>query len=212
VAGGALAAALICIALAVAGFFSLNRQIKDFQRVTLPGQAEVTFTQPGGYILYVERPGHCCSLAVGSGDSAPFPSWSMNVALLPGNGGPPVSINVWHGAAESYGVAGHEGQTAMYFTIGHPGRYLLDATNAVPHSITDVAVGRGIGHGLLSLLLILVALFALIPAGLVVGGITFFRRRRARRNPPQPAATRRNPLQARRSCRSSSQLKTRGTQ
>jgi uncharacterized membrane protein YhaH (DUF805 family) len=110
----------------------------------------------------------------------------MRVALLPENGGPPVSINVWRGATESYAVTGHEGQTAMYFTIGHPGRYLLSVSNATPHSIADVAVGRGIGHGMLSLLLILVALFALIPAGLVVGGVTFFRRRRARRNPQAP--------------------------
>ena len=185
VTGGALAAALICIALAVAGFFSLNRQIKDFQRVAVPGQAEVTFAQPGGYILYLERPGQCCSLAAGSGDSAPFSSWSMNVALLPDSGGPPVAISTWRGATESYGVAGHEGQTAMHFTIGHPGRYLLSAQNVIPRSITDVAVGRGIGHGMLWVLLILVALFALIPAGLVIGGVTFFRRRRARRNPLQ---------------------------
>ena len=185
VAGGALAAALICSALAVAGFFSLNRQIKDFQRVAVPGRAEVTFAQPGGYILYLERPGRCCSLAAGSGDSAPFSSWSMNVALLPDSGGPPVAITIWRGATESYGVAGHEGQTAMHFTIGHPGRYLLVAQNAIPRSITDVAVGRGIGRGMLWVLLILVALFALIPAGLVIGGVTFFRRRRARRNPLQ---------------------------
>lgn len=183
VAGGALAVALICIALGIAGFFSLNRQIKAFQRVTVPGQAEVTLAQPGGYVLYVEGAGQCCSLATGSGDSAPFPNWSMRVALLPENGGSPVSINVWRGATESYGVTGHEGQTAMYFTIGHPGRYLLRVSNAAPHSIADVAVGRGIGHGMLSLVLILVAVFALIPAGLVVGGVTFFRRRRARRSP-----------------------------
>jgi uncharacterized membrane protein YhaH (DUF805 family) len=187
VAGGALAVALICIALGVAGFISLNRQIKDFLRVTVPGQAEVTLAQPGGYVFYLERPGQCCSLATGSGDSAPFSSWSMNVALVPENGGPPVSINTWHGAIESYSVTGHEGQTAMYLTIGHPGRYLLAVKNVVPRSITDVAVGRGIGHGTLWLLLILVALFALIPAGLVVGAVTFFRRR-ARRNPPQAPA------------------------
>jgi hypothetical protein len=107
----------------------------------------------------------------------------MNVTLLPDSGGPPVAISAWRGATESYGAAGHAGQTAMYFTIDHPGRYLLDAKNAIPRSITDVAVGRGIGHGMLWLLLILVALFALIPAGLVVGGVTFFRRRRARCNP-----------------------------
>ena len=48
IAGGMLAGAVICIALAVAGFFSVNRQITDFQRVPVPGQADVTFTAPGG--------------------------------------------------------------------------------------------------------------------------------------------------------------------
>jgi uncharacterized membrane protein YhaH (DUF805 family) len=183
VAGGVLAVALICIALGVAGFFSLNRQIKDFQRVTVPGGAEVTFAQPGRYILYVERPGQCCSFSVGSGDSVPFPSWSMNGELAPADGGPPVSVSSWRGAADSYSVAGHEGQTAIYFTIGQPGGYILQVKNVAPGSITDVAVGRGIGHGVVWLLFILAALLALIPAGLVIGGITFFRRRRARRNP-----------------------------
>src|SRR5262249_11772913 len=99
--------------------------------------------------------------------------------------GAAVSISTWRGATQSYGVAGHQGQTAMQVTIGHPGRYLLRATNVVPDSITDVAVGRGIGRGMLiPLVLSLVALFAFIPAGLLVGGITFFRRRRARRDLP----------------------------
>jgi len=184
VAGCALAAALVCVALAVAGFFSLNGQIRDFQRVRVPGQAVVAFAQPGGYVLYVERPGQCCSVGVGGG-SVPFSTWSMRVAMQPVNGGPPVSISTWRGATQSYGVAGHQGQTAMQVTIGHPGRYLLRATNVVPDSITDVAVGRGIGRGMLiPLVLSLVALFAFIPAGLLVGGITFFRRRRARRDLP----------------------------
>ena|ERR1035441_2475332 len=182
-AGGVLAVGLICIALGVTGFFSLNRQIKDFQRVTVPGGAEVTFAQPGGYILYLERPGQCCSFSAGSGDSVPFPSWSMMVQLAPADGGPPVSVSSWRGATDSYGAAGHEGQTAMYFTIGQPGGYLLQVKNVVPGSVTDVAVGRGIGHGVVWILLILAALLAFIPAGLAVGVITFIRRRRARRNP-----------------------------
>jgi hypothetical protein len=74
VAGCVLAGAAICLVLAVAGFFSLNRQIIDFQRVRVPGQGEVTFAQPGGYVLYVERPGHCCSVAAGSGVPLRFPA------------------------------------------------------------------------------------------------------------------------------------------
>jgi hypothetical protein len=185
VSGGMLAVAVISIALAMAGLFSLNRQIKDFQRVSMPGQAEVTFAHPGSYVLYIERPGQCCSLSAGSGDSAPFSSWSMKVALQPVNGGPPMPISTWRGVTESYSVAGHQGQAAMYVTVSQPGTYLLGASNATPPSITDIAVGEGIGHGMLWLLLILVTLFAVVPAGLVVGGVTFFRRRRARHNPRQ---------------------------
>ena len=182
VAGGLLAVALICIALAVAGFFSVNRQIQDFQRVRVPGRGEVTFAQQGSYVLYIEQPGNCCSLAAGSGDSAPFPSWSMRVALVPLAGGPRVPVSSWRGAIESYSVTGHEGQTAMYATVGRAGRYALGARNVVPGSITDVAVGRGIGHGaLISLLLFVLGLFVLLPAGVAVGAVTAVRRRRARR-------------------------------
>jgi uncharacterized membrane protein YhaH (DUF805 family) len=181
-AGGILAAAVICIALAVAGFFSLNRQIKDFARVPVPGQTEVTFSQPGRYVLYLERPGQCCSASVG-GVSAPFPNWSIEATLMPVNGGPPVSISTWRGATESYGVTGHQGQTAMYVTISQPGRYLLTTRNATPSSIADIAVGPGIGRGvLISVVLILVGLFALV-GGLALEGVTLFQRRRARRHP-----------------------------
>ena len=183
VAGGLLAVALACIALAVAGVFSLNRQIKDFQRVRVPGQAEVTLAQPGSYVLYIEQPGNCCSLAASSGDSAPFPSWSMSVALVSLNGGTRVPISTWRGLTQSYSVTGHEGQTAMFVTVGRAGRYGLTAQSVAPGSITDVAVGRGIGHGaLIWLLLFAAGLFVLLPAGLAVGGVTAARRRRARRS------------------------------
>src|SRR5258708_408832 len=68
IAGCLLAVAVMCVTLAVAGFLSLNRQINDFQRVPAPGHGEVTFTQPGGYGIYAETRGQCCSLSVGSRD------------------------------------------------------------------------------------------------------------------------------------------------
>jgi len=205
VAGGLLAVAVICITSGVAGFFFLNRQIKQFQRVAVPGQGEVTFAQGGGYVLYLERPGGgCCSASVGggSGATAPFPSWSLEAGLRPVNGGPPVSIRDWSGATESYGAAGHEGQAAMSFTIGHPGRYVLATGDATPRSITDIAVGRGIGRGItVPIVLILAGVFVLACA-VTAGGITVFRRRHARRGllaapammwqapPPQPTGDR----------------------
>ena len=181
VACGILAAAAICIAFALAGFFSLNRQIKNFQREAVPGQAEVTFAQPGRYVLYVERPGHCCSFSVGEEGSAPFSSWSMNVGLQPVSGGPPVALSTWRGSIQSYAVSGHEGQSAMSFTISQPGTYVLAASEVTPGSVADVAIGRRISSAVwVTVVLGLAGLFALL-AGLVIGGVTAFRRRHARR-------------------------------
>ena len=178
IAGGMVAGAAICVALAVAGFFSVNRQITDFQRVPVPGQADVTFTASGGYVIYIEQPGQCCSFTVSTGNSGPFSSWSMDLALQPVDGGPQVSVSTWQGTTQSYSIAGHEGQTAAYFTIDRPGRYLLATGNATPSSITDVAVGRGIGRGILvPFILIAVGSLAAL-AGLVTGVVTVSRRRK----------------------------------
>jgi hypothetical protein len=37
------------------GFRSLSRQVEGFQRVPIPGQAEVSFAEPRGYTVYVAR-------------------------------------------------------------------------------------------------------------------------------------------------------------
>jgi hypothetical protein len=202
VAGCLLAGGATCVALGVAGFIGLDRQIHDFQRVSVPGQAMVRFTQPGGYVLYVEKPGSCCSFSIdsgggsGSGSGPPFTSWSMRVALRPVAGGPLVPVHTWRGATESYAAAGRQGQTALYFTIAHPGAYYLAATNVTPRSITDLAAGRGIGESVfIYVLLPLIGIFVLAPGGLLVGIITAVRRRGARRAqsaapwtpPPGPA-------------------------
>ena len=60
----------------------------------------------------------------------------------------------------------------MYFTIDHPGRYLLATGNATPGSITDVAVGRGIGRGILVPFVLIVAGFFAVLAGLLTGLVT----------------------------------------
>jgi hypothetical protein len=157
-AGCMLAVALACVALAVTGFVSLSRQVTDFQRVPAPGRAEVTFTQPGDYVLYIESRGRCCSFSFSVG-SGPFGSWSMQGGLVPVNGGPAVQVSNWRGAPESYLIAGHRGQTAGYFRIVDPGSYVLATRNVAPRTITDVAAGRGIFRGMvMPPLLILAAL------------------------------------------------------
>lgn len=190
VSGALLAIAVACVALGIAAFFGLDKQVQEFQRVQVPGGGVVAFTRPGEYVLYVEEPGSCCSFSVGSGGSddngnssgPPFPSWSMRVALEPVAGGRLVPIRTWQGATESYAVSGHQGQTAMSFTISQPGRYRLVASNVTPRSITDLAAGRGLGQGVTAGVLLVLAGLAVLAAGLLVGVITLVRRRRARRN------------------------------
>ena len=180
-----LAGAVTCLVLGLVSFVDLNRQIQDFQRAGVPGQAQVTFSHPGEYVLYVEKPGHCCSFHTGGGQ-APFARWSMRVAIQPADGGPLVSISTWRGAIDSYAVTGHQGQTAMYFTIRHPGKYVLGTRDVTPRSIADLAVGPRIGSIFIRIALILAAIFALGPAGLVVGGVTASRRRSHRNRPLPP--------------------------
>jgi Domain of unknown function (DUF4389) len=180
-AGCLLAVAAACVTFGVAGFLSLNQQIEDFQRVPAPGHGEITFTQPGSYVIYVETRGQCCGFSGGNQDSGPFANWSMRGELVSANGGAPVSVANWQGLEEGYSVAGHQGQTAAYFTITRPGSYVLATKDVTPRAITDLAVGRGIGRAVLtSVLLIAAGLVALLGAGLWFG-LTALRRSRARR-------------------------------
>ncbi len=184
VAASLLAVALTSVTLGVAGFFSLNRQITDFQRVPAPGRAEVTFTQPGGYVLYVEKRTQCCGFSFSIGDG-PFARWSMTGFLRPVNGSAPVAIHNWRGSTVSYGAAGFQGQTAGYFTIPRPGSYVLTIRSVTPGTVADLAVGRGILRSIaIPPLLILAGLVVLIAAG-VLFGITASRRRRARAPAPE---------------------------
>ena len=49
VAGAAVVAAVLWLALSLfLGFRSLSRQVEGFQRVPIPGQAELSFAEPGG--------------------------------------------------------------------------------------------------------------------------------------------------------------------
>jgi hypothetical protein len=55
VAGAAVVAAVLWLALSLfLGVRSLSRQVEGFQRVPIPGQAEVSFAEPGGYTVYFE--------------------------------------------------------------------------------------------------------------------------------------------------------------
>jgi outer membrane biosynthesis protein TonB len=187
IAGGLLAIAVVCLTAAVIGMFSWDRQIQDFQRVPVPGQGEVTLTQPGQYVLYVETLGSCCSWALGSQDT-PLAGWSMRLAMGPANGSRETPVSSWTGMPESYGVGGHQGLTAMSFTITQPGTYLIETGNVHPASVTDLAVGRNILGPTLQPLVLLVAGLSALLGAVVAFAFTAARRRTARRRQGQPPA------------------------
>ena len=53
-----MAASVVWLAIGIFfAFRTFSRQIDGFQRVTIPGQAEVSFDEPGGYTVYFEGVG-----------------------------------------------------------------------------------------------------------------------------------------------------------
>ena len=180
VASCLLAGALVCLSLAVIGMFSWDRQIQDFQRVPVPGQGEVTLTQPGEYVLYVETRGACCSWAVGSQDE-PLASWSMRLAMGLASGSQEIPVGNWTGLPVSYDVGGHRGLTAMSFTIAHPGTYVIETRDVHAGAVTDLAVGRNIQRATLLPLVLLAAGLAALLGAVVSFVFTAVRRRRVRR-------------------------------
>jgi hypothetical protein len=184
-AGGLLAAAVACWSLAVAGMFSWDRQIQDLQRVPVPGTGEVTLTQPGAYVLFVEARGGCCSWTVGS-QSGPLAGWSMRLVIRRADSGQEIPVSTWSGAPVSYGVGGHQGLTAGSFTIARPGTYVIQTSDVRPATVTDLAVGRNILWATLLPLVLLAAGFAAMLGAVVSFVITAVRRRRARRRLEQP--------------------------
>jgi len=185
-AGGLLAVAVVCLTAAVIGMFSWDRQIQDFQRVRVPGEGVVTLTQPGQYVLYVEAPGSCCSWTLGSQDT-PLAGWSMRLVMgLSGAGGQETPVSSWTGVPVSYGVGGHQGLTAMSFTITLPGIYLIETRDVHPAEVTDLAVGRNILGPTLRPLGLLAAGLAALLGAVAAFVLVAVRRRRARRRQEQP--------------------------
>ncbi|HET8680499.1 MAG TPA: hypothetical protein VFM54_01290 [Micromonosporaceae bacterium] len=178
VAGVLLAGAVTCVVLGVLSLVSLPGEVRQFQRVTVPGQTQVTFTEPGTYVVYLEGPG--LSEAPASG--------TVNVLIQPASNGPPVEVRRSQGSS-SYSMAGHEGRSVGSFRVDQPGTYWLIAGPATDSGITHVAVGRGLARSMaLPFILLPVGLLLLGPAALVVAVVTAVFRYRARRAPPTPPA------------------------
>lgn len=170
--GNWIAAVLFVIAVAggvLAGvsFFSLDRQVDSFQRVQVPGQGTVTFSQPGGYFLYFEGPGFNSLSSTGT----------VRVSITNDASGQPVSLGSLGDAHESYSFGGHSGQAVASFTITTPGRYVVTTGTPTSPAPADIALGPGLGSALATAIVGLVfGILALIAAVFLVIGTAVRRR------------------------------------
>jgi Protein of unknown function (DUF2510) len=179
VAGAAVMAAVVWFALSLfLGIRSIDGQVEGLQRVPIPGQAEVSFAEPGGYTLYYE--------GWGAADEQPtVPPFRVSLASV---GGEEVSIRDY-GGSQTYDLGGHSGRALATFRIEEPGTFLL-RTEGEPQDVeANVAVGRSVGRGiLLTVIPTLAGTLILVLGGVVLAVAVAVRRNRARRLLPAPAA------------------------
>jgi len=179
-AGGLLAGALACVVLGIYYVSLMPGKVQQFQRVTVPGQARVTFTEPGRYVVYAEGPGVSEGSATGT----------VNVFLYPSGNGPPITVSPSQGGWTSYTIAGREGRSIGSLRVDQPGTYVLVAGETTNPAVTHVAVGRGlfletVFLGVALLLLGLLFLSAALAVGVTTGVLRYGNARRA---PPRPPA------------------------
>jgi hypothetical protein len=162
IAGVLFAGMLACIFGAVSGFVAVSHRVDAFPRVPVPGQSRVTL-QSGGYLVYFEGPGS---------------DRPARLLLRDAVTGQAVAIRDESGATERYTIGRHSGRSVARFTITRPGRYLLAASPDGGPGPADVAVGQGLGDGLVAgVLLIIGGVFCFV-GGLLIVIFTVIRRRR----------------------------------
>jgi hypothetical protein len=177
VAGAAVAASLVLLAVGIYfGIRSFSRHIEGFQRVPLPGEAEVSLDEPGGYTVYFEGLG-------AADEQVTIPSLSVSVA--PMRGGAEVPVHPYGGSA-AYSVGGRSGRAVGTFRIDAPGRFLIRTQGGLEGGQANVAVGSSIAPAIFRTLgLTIPAVLVLFFGGVALAVVVAIRRGRARA--PRPA-------------------------
>jgi hypothetical protein len=173
-AGGvALAGIVGAVVLWVMGVARLSDRIDDFSRVAVPSSGEVEIDDPGGYSIYHEYFG-----ADSDGDSDRFdfePSVSVTVTDPSGDG---VLLRDYTSSV-TYDFSGHEGVGIYTFDAEQAGTYQVETTG---DSTSTIAVGQGIGRGIVSTIVGGFVVGGLgVVAGIVIAIVTGVRRGRSRR-------------------------------
>ena len=116
------------IALCVHFVFALRDDIRDMQRVDVPGEHEL-YLEPGEYVIYAE------------GGTV-----SAQCAMVDDTTGEPVTLELPTGKT-TYAMFGHSGQNMFEMTIPREGGYHL-ACEGGPGTL---AIGHGIGLSIVAI-------------------------------------------------------------
>jgi hypothetical protein len=179
VAGAAVVASVVWLAAGLFfGIRGFSRQVEGFQRVPVPGQAEVRFDEPGGYTVYFEGLG-------AADEQAAIPS--LHVSLAPVSGGEDVPVHPYGGSA-TYSVAGYSGRAVGTFRIEAPGRFLIRTQGDLEGGQANVAVGSSVAPTIFRTLgLTIPAVLVLLFGGAALAVVVAIRRGQARTPGPAPA-------------------------
>jgi hypothetical protein len=177
VAGAAVAASVIWLAAGILfGIRGFSRQIEGFQRVPIPGEAELSFDAPGGNTLYFEGLG-------AADEQVALPS--LRVSVAPVGGGGEVPVHSYSGSS-TYSVGGRSGRAIGTFRIDAPGRFLIRTQGDLEGGQANVAVGSSIAPAIFRTLgLTIPAVLVLFFGGVALAVVVAIRRSQARA--PRPA-------------------------
>jgi hypothetical protein len=168
VAGGlALAGIVGAVVLWVTGVVRMTDKIDEFTRIDVPGTGEVSIDDPGGYSIYHEY--------LGAADDSFQSMPSVTVTDPSGN---EVDLRAYSSSV-TYDFSGHEGEGVYSFDADQSGTYQVETTG---DSTSTIAVGPGIGRGLVSYIVggFVVGAIGVI-GGIVVAVMIGVRRGRSRR-------------------------------
>ncbi len=178
----------VLLAVAILGgiltvFSAISRtldRVRDFQRIDIPGAADIRLNRAGSYTIYYEGPG-----IDDSDDEDALPSLEVRMQRLEDSSFVP--LRQYHGRF-TYHLKGHHGAAIFTFRSPAPGTYRIQSRADLAPGRAQLAVGRSITGGILrDALLAGMFCFLAFVAGVVVLVVTAVRRYQARR-PPKPIA------------------------